>query len=240
MKVVFLQDVEGVAQGGDVKQVKNGFARNYLIPQKLAMPATRDALRRVDRLAGQADEQRLKTLADMKALAEQIDGTQVNIEMRAGASGRLYGSVTNAIVAAELSKLTEREIDRRTISIPEAIRQVGKYGVPLRLHADVDASITLLVHPTGTEPGEFLEKLASQEEGEAREPESAAEAAVEQQAGEESPAEAAVEQQAAEESPAEAAVEQQAAEESPAEAAAEQQAAEESPADSGDDAEEKK
>lgn len=203
MRVVFLQDVQGVANGGDVKVVKNGFARNYLIPQKLATPATRDALQRVQRLGRDANEQRLKTLADMRALGEEIEGTQVNVEMRAGASGRLYGSVTNAIVAAELSKLTEREIDRRTISIPEAMRQVGKYEVRLRLHADVDAGITILVHPTGTEPDEFLEQLTSQEEAAA-----AAEAAGEEQAADESPAEAAVEQQPADESPAEAAGEE--------------------------------
>ena len=98
MKVVFLEDVEGVAQGGEVKEVKRGFARNYLIPQRLAMPATRDSLQRIDRLKKQAEERRLRTISDMKQLAEELGGKRVDVPMRAGAGGRLYGSVTNAIV----------------------------------------------------------------------------------------------------------------------------------------------
>ncbi len=102
MKVVFLEDVSGVALGGEVKDVKGGFARNYLIPQKLAVPATPDAMQRVERLGKQAEEQRIKTLQDMRALGELLEGSMVNVPMRAGTSGRLYGSVTNAIVAEEL------------------------------------------------------------------------------------------------------------------------------------------
>ena len=88
MRVVFLEDVEGVARGGDVREVKNGFARNYLIPKNLAEPATHNALQRIGRLKVQADGVRLKTLSDMKALAEDLDGSKVAVEMRAGAGGR--------------------------------------------------------------------------------------------------------------------------------------------------------
>ena len=87
MKVVFLEDVEGVAQGGEVKEVKRGFARNYLIPQRLAMPATRDSLQRIDRLKKQAEERRLRTIQDMRALAEELRGKRVDVPMRAGAGG---------------------------------------------------------------------------------------------------------------------------------------------------------
>ena len=162
MKVVFLKDVQGVANGGDVKEVKNGFARNYLIPQNLATPATKDSLRRIEKLGKQADEQRLKTLADMKELAEQVDGAKLSVEMRAGASGRLYGSVTNTIVADKISDLTDRHIDRRTITIPEPIRTVGKHELNVRLYPGVTASIDLTVHPTGTDPEEFIAQLSNQ------------------------------------------------------------------------------
>ena len=97
MRVVFLEDVAGVAQGGDIKEVKNGFARNYLIPKSLAVPATHNALQGVERLAREADVVRVKHLEDMKALAAELDGFQVNIDMRAGSGGRLYGSVTNVM-----------------------------------------------------------------------------------------------------------------------------------------------
>lgn len=165
MRVVFLEDVQGVAQGGDVKEVKNGFARNYLIPQSLATPATREALKRTERLGKESETKRLKTLADMKELSEELNGAQVTVEMRAGASGRLYGSVTNMIVADEVAKLTDREIDRRTVQIPEPIRQVGVYEIRIRLHPDVETDISVVVHPVGTDPEEFMASLSEETEG---------------------------------------------------------------------------
>jgi large subunit ribosomal protein L9 len=196
MKMVFLEDVTGVALGGEVKDVKNGFARNYLIPKRLAVPSSREALLGVERLKDQADDTRLKTLADMKALGEQLNGSRVNVEMRAGASGRLYGSVTNAIVADELSVLTDREIDRRTVEIAEPIREVGAHAVSLRLHSEVDATITVLVHPTGSDADEFLEgieaaaaeKAARDAEAAERAEDEAAESETEGEDSEEAPA----------------------------------------------------
>lgn len=186
MRVLFLEDVEGVALGGDIKEVKRGFARNYLLPKGLATLATRDASQRVERLKRKAETVRLKTLTDMKALSEELNGTQVNIEMRAGATGRLYGSVTNALVAAALSELTGRETDRRTIEIPDSIRDIGKYQLRVRLHSEVDATISLLVYPAGTDPEEYAARLEEETK--------AAEAAEVEAAGEETAeAEAAVE-----------------------------------------------
>ena len=159
MKVVFLEDVEGVAQGGEVKEVKRGFARNYLIPQRLAMPATRDSLQRIDRLKKQAEEQRLRKIRDMRELAEELRGKRVDVPMRAGAAGRLYGSVTNAIVADALSSLLDREIERRNVQIPDSIREVGTFEVRVHLYADIDAQVEVLVHPMEIEPDEFLRQL---------------------------------------------------------------------------------
>ena len=156
MKVVFLDDVESVAQGGDVKDVKNGFARNYLIPKQLAIPATKSALQRIQRLSRDADVKRVKTLHDMRDLAGALDGARVDIPMRAGANGRLYGSVTSAIVAEQLSELTDREIDRRTVEVADPIRQVGLFDIAVRLHSDVEAGIQVLVYPTGTDPEDML------------------------------------------------------------------------------------
>ncbi len=168
MRVVFLEDVAGVAQGGDVKEVKNGFARNYLIPQSLATPATIEALKRTKRLGQEAEAKRIKTLADMKELSLELNGAQVNVEMRAGASGRLYGSVTNLIVADEVAKLTDREIDRRTIQIPEPIRQIGIYEISIKLHTEVSTDISVVVYPAGTDPVEYLASLSEQEDDDAK------------------------------------------------------------------------
>lgn len=171
MRVVFLEDVAGVAQGGDVKEVKNGFARNYLIPKNYAVPATHNALQRVKQYAEQAEKTRLKLLQDMRDLSETLNGKRVSVEMRAGASGQLYGSVTNAIIADKLGEMSDREIDRRSIEIAAPIRQLGSFDVTVRLHPEVQAHIDVLVHPTGMDPDEWLKSL----EPDAGDDESAAE-----------------------------------------------------------------
>ena len=152
MRVVFLEDVAGVAQGGDVKEVKNGFARNYLIPKNLAVPATHNALQQIQSIAQRSEEERVQTLTDVRAVAEALEGTLINIEMRSGVNNRLYGSVTNAVLADELSKITSREIDRRTIILPEPIRELGLFEVTLRLHPEVEVPISVLVYPIGADP----------------------------------------------------------------------------------------
>ena len=166
MRVVFLEDVPGVAQGGDIKEVKNGFARNYLIPKNLATPATHNAVNRVTKLQNQAQINRIRRLEDMKQLAAEFDGSQISVEMRAGSSGRLYGSVTNAIIAERLAELTEKEIDRRAVELVEPIRDLGSYDLTIKLHPEVEADISVLVYPTGMTPEEFAESLISSEESE--------------------------------------------------------------------------
>ena len=163
MRVVFLQDVAGVAQGGDVKEVKNGFARNYLIPKNFAVPATHNELQRVKQYAEQAERARLRLLQDMRELSETLNGTRIDVEMRAGASGQLYGSVTNAIIADKLSDMADREIDRRGIEIGEPIRQLGTFNVSVRLHPEVQAQIDVLVYPTGTTAEAWLQSLEEEE-----------------------------------------------------------------------------
>ena len=103
-------------------------------------------------LAREADVTRVKRLEDVKALAAELNGFQVNIDMRAGSGGRLYGSVTNVMIAEALAELTDREIDRRIIEIEEPIRRMGNFEVNVRLDAEVEAKINVLVYPTGTDP----------------------------------------------------------------------------------------
>ena len=179
MRVVFLEDVEGVAHGGDVKEVKNGFARNYLIPKSLAVPATHNALQMVEKLSRQAGVTRIKQLSDLKELAQELNGKRVDVEMRAGSSGRLYGSVTNAIIAESLSEMTDQEIDRRTVDIDEPIRDLGVYDLSINLHPEVMASIQVVVYPIGTDPDDMIpseeEEAAEQEAAEAEVAEAVAE-----------------------------------------------------------------
>ena len=145
MKVVFLEDVEGVALGGEIKEVKNGFARNYLIPQSLAAPATRNNLQKITKLSRHAESERIQKLGDMKQLAEAIHGTEVVIEMRAGSNNRLYGSVTGTMVADTLNEMTGQSIERRLVQLDNPIRDLGSFEVPVRLHAEINASIKVTV-----------------------------------------------------------------------------------------------
>jgi large subunit ribosomal protein L9 len=145
VKVLFLQDIRPTARAGDVKEVKNGFARNYLIPQGFAVQATEHELQRAAGLRQQADDRRLQEAREWQDVAEALGDEKVRIEVRTGPTGRLYGSVTNTMIAAELAKMTDREIDRKGIQIPAPIRAVGEYKIPARLVEGVSATLTVEV-----------------------------------------------------------------------------------------------
>ena len=144
MKVLFVEDVPGTAYAGDIKEVKPGFARNYLLPRKLAVLATRDQMNRVDGLRNAAAKRRDATQAEMAALAEKLEGATVTLQGRAGRNDRLYGAITNLMVAHELSRLAGRDIDRRRV-IMDPIRQLGNYEVPVKLHPGIEPRVKLMV-----------------------------------------------------------------------------------------------
>ena len=152
MKVVFLEDVEGVAQGGEVKDVKNGFARNYLLPKNLAAPATHNNLQRIEKLRRQANVDRVEKLEDMKSVAEGIHDTEIVMEMRAGANDRLYGSVTGTMIADSVTDKTGISVERRWVQLDNPIRETGEFDVSIRLHSDVSANVRVIVHATGQDP----------------------------------------------------------------------------------------
>lgn len=152
MKVVFLEDVEGVAQGGEVKVVKNGFARNYLLPKNLAAPATHNNLQRIEKLSRQANVDRVEKLEDMKSVAEGINDTEIVMEMRAGANDRLYGSVTGTMIADSVTEKTGISVERRWVQLDNPIRETGEFDVSIRLHSDVSANVRVIVHATGQDP----------------------------------------------------------------------------------------
>ena len=164
MKVLFLEDVEGVAHGGEVKEVKRGFAKNYLLPKNIAVIATKASLERIPKLKVEADKNRIQRLNDMKELSGELDGMRVNLPMRSGPTGKLYGSVTNNMIAAELSSISTKDIQRRMIVLPESIRQLGIFEISLNLHQEVQANISLLVHPEDVDPTEFEESLSKNQD----------------------------------------------------------------------------
>ena len=145
MKVLFLQDVRPTAMAGDVKEVKNGYGRNYLIPNKLAVLATRDELQRADKLRKAAEDRRLKEAQDWQEIANSLAESPIEVEVRTGPTGRLYGSVTSAIIAEKIAEIIDREVNRRNIRIPAPIRTTGVYTVEAKFTGGVDANLKVSV-----------------------------------------------------------------------------------------------
>ena len=149
MKVIFLEDVVGTADAGEVKEVKNGFARNFLLPQGLAAPATKDQIQREQAIKAAAVEKRLKFSQEWKVVADAVNGTQISLEVRVGPTGRLFGSVTSRAIAEKLSEETGRDIDHRHVLLGASIHEPGDYDVTIRLYRDVTAEIKVKVIPEG-------------------------------------------------------------------------------------------
>jgi large subunit ribosomal protein L9 len=154
MKVIFLEDVVGTADAGEVKEVKNGFARNFLLPRGLAAPATADQLQRINAIEKAAHGKRLKFSEEWGTVAEAMEGTGVSVEVRVGPSGRLFGSVTSRHIAEKLTEATGRQIDHRQVLLGEAIHEPGDYPVAIRLYRDVHANVIVSVIPEGYSPEE--------------------------------------------------------------------------------------
>lgn len=145
MKVVFLKDVPNVARAGEIKEVANGYARNYLIPQKLATLAVAETINLVQaKIASQARTE-AKTEAEMLEFASQIEGKEVVIEARSGGKEKLYGSITAADIAEELEKLAGMVVDKRKIKLDEPINQIGSYDITIRLTKDITPSVKVTV-----------------------------------------------------------------------------------------------
>lgn len=181
MKVVFLEDVVGTAQIGEIKEVKNGFARNYLLPRGLAAPAIEPYLRRGQSRAAREEKRQDALDGDAKAVAERIEGAHITIVARVGEQGKLYGSITSLHIAEEVAKITgEDTFDHRKVLLPEAIKETGVQPVRLRLTRNVEATIEVEVI------GEAEEEEATDEAATAEQEEPAAEAELEETATEES------------------------------------------------------
>ncbi len=145
MKVIFLEDVASVGRAGDIKEVAEGYARNYLIPRKLAMLATpravSDAKAAIERKAAEREQ----TVEELRELAAQLDGKEFPVAAKTGGKEKLYGSVTGADIAASIKRTAGLDVDRRKIDLEGPIRQVGTYEVAIKLAADIIPIIKVTV-----------------------------------------------------------------------------------------------
>jgi large subunit ribosomal protein L9 len=151
MKVLLLKDVYKLGHAGDVKKVADGFGRNYLIPQGLAMLATPSALRQAENLRQNAAIARSKLNAELSGVAEKITALVLTFPMKAGETGKLYGSITAQQIAAKIKEVSGLEIDRRNVG-HQPIRELGEHKVPVRLTTDLIPSVRVIVHREGETP----------------------------------------------------------------------------------------
>lgn len=147
MKVVFFEDVEGTARVGDVKEVKNGFARNFLLPRNLAGSTSKENLQRANSMAQKEGRRQERLDADARKTTAHLDNVRVEIQARVGESGRLFGSVTNRDIAEKLSQLTSLTIDPHTVLLPEPIRELGERMVSVRFTRNVSVEVPVEVVP---------------------------------------------------------------------------------------------
>jgi large subunit ribosomal protein L9 len=210
MKVVFIEDVPDVAMAGDTKEVADGYGRNYLLPQKLAVLANSAASNILEAQMKKVAVKRAQMAKEMGELAEKLNGTEVSITAKVGEKDKLYGSITSADIAGELAKL-EMVVDKRKIELHDPIKEVGSYDVTIRFNQDISAVIKVNVEgePVIEEkpvPEERKPRAEKAEESEAAEGEAAeGEAAEEPVAELETPeAEAAAPEAEAAEEPADA------------------------------------
>ncbi|ACZ42720.1 ribosomal protein L9 [Thermobaculum terrenum ATCC BAA-798] len=145
MKVVLLKDVPGVGSAGTVKEVADGYARNFLLPRKLAAPATQAALKQVEQIKAAEQRRQEKAEAQTAELANKINGQELLFKVRTGSEGRLYGSITNADIAEVLSRQIGVEIDKRKIVLEEPIHMIGTFDVPVKLSSNHTPKIKVVV-----------------------------------------------------------------------------------------------
>ena len=144
MKVVLRQDVPKLGESGTIQDVKPGFARNYLIPQGMAVVATAGEVKTAEHNAAVRGRKIARQEAQLQSLADKIAGKRLEFTVRAGESGRLYGSITAGDVAEELAKLVGEEIDRRKVVLEEPIRQLGEHAVTVHLIGRLRPAITVV------------------------------------------------------------------------------------------------
>jgi large subunit ribosomal protein L9 len=144
-KIILTHEVTGLGTPGDVVEVKDGYARNYLIPRSLATPWTKGAEKDVTAIRKARKAREIATLDDAKAVRDSLESKPVVVTAKAGQAGRLFGAVTTAEIAEAVKASGAPAIDKRKIEVAQAIKSLGEYTVSVRLHADVAAKVTVKV-----------------------------------------------------------------------------------------------
>lgn len=159
MKVLLIKDVYKLGRAGDIKKVADGYGRNFLLPQGLAVLATEGALKQVQKIKAQAEIRRATQNNELQGVADQIQGVTLIFPAKAGETGKLYGSITTGDIAAALTEKIRFEVKRQQVDT-QPIRTLGEFSAHVRLTMDLVPEIKIIVHREGESP----ETVASQQE----------------------------------------------------------------------------
>lgn len=151
MKVLLLKDVYKLGRAGDVKRVADGFGRNFLLPQGLAVLATPGALRQVDTIRNKATSRRAALNQEMASIAEVLKGAYITFPSRAGETGKLYGSITSQMIVDAVNQKYTLQLDRHQIEA-QPIRALGEFKTHVRLTVDMTPEVRVIVHREGETP----------------------------------------------------------------------------------------
>jgi large subunit ribosomal protein L9 len=151
VQVILLQDVDKVGLRGEVVDVARGYARNFLLPRRLAETATPARVAELEKRAGLRARQEASTFEQARELGTKLEATELRFDVKAGPTGSLFGSVTATDLADEIWRAVRIRVDRRKIDLGEPIRKVGRYEIPVELFTDVTVGVRTLVVPEGGE-----------------------------------------------------------------------------------------
>jgi large subunit ribosomal protein L9 len=170
VKVVFLEDVPGTARIGDIKDVKPGFARNYLLPRRLAAAATPNIVKSAEQRAVREGRLQEARDNDARAVATRLEAQPLTFTARAGATGKLFGSVGTADIAEKVTGAIGGEFDRHNVVLKDPIKDLGDYQVPVKLTKNITATLNVsVVGEDGTTAADIRARAQGQAQGAARE-----------------------------------------------------------------------
>jgi large subunit ribosomal protein L9 len=165
MRVLLIKDVYKLGRAGDIKKVADGYGRNYLLPQNLAVLATPGAVKQADRIRQSATIERARQNQELGAVAERLEGLRLVFPVKAGETGKLYGSITSLMIGEAIERQTGIKIDRRQVD-SQPVKTLGLHRAHIRLTIDLVPEISLVVHREGESPESALEKPAAEIETE--------------------------------------------------------------------------
>jgi large subunit ribosomal protein L9 len=150
MKVIFLKDVPK-GKKGEIKEVADGYARNFLLPKGMALPATPAAIKAAKAMSDEKAESQTRQHEELSRIVQELEGKELHFKAKAGVKGRLHGAITTASIADELSRLTGFDIDKKKVELEEPLHHLGSYDVTINLGTGTEAKIKVIIEEETTQ-----------------------------------------------------------------------------------------